>query len=515
MKGQLFTGRIVHLLIKAVHFIIFTCFASQSYAQEGSRHIEIIHSDIVEFIQSTGPAVKRLIGNVAFRQGNALMYCDSAYYYSVENRFDAFSRIHIKQGDTLDLYGDYLKYFGNQKLAQVRKHVRLIDKESRLRTENLDFNLAESYGYFFDGGDLDNGANKMKSRNGYYYTRQKLFHFKNKVEIYNPDYTIFSDTVKYNTVSQIAWFFGPTHILGKENTIYCENGWYDTKLNISQFNQNSKLFNKGQTLTGDSLHYERDRGFGEAFKHVELFDSAENVLLKGSYGWYYEKPEHAMITGKAEMVKMSSTDTLYIHADTLRSYTDSLLKKVMLGYYHVKFFKTDLSSKCDSLSYSESDSTIRLFGEPVLWSNVNQITAEYIDIFTRNRKIDRLEMLNSAMIIEQQDTVRFNQIKGKKMIGYFSNGMLSHIKVNGNGQTIYFVKDGDEIVGINKAEGTNLIIYMKEKKMSRIVFLVKPSGTLNPLNKVSAQDMILKGFKWLDEYRPLTRDDIFVWKMVK
>ena len=155
----------------------------------------------------------------------------------------------------------------------------------------------------------------MKSRIGYYYSRQKLFHFKDQVEIYNPKYTIFSDTVKYNTVSQTAWFFGPTRILSKENTIYCENGWYNTKLNIAQFNQNSKLFNKGQILTGDSLHYERDIGFGEAFKHVELFDSAENVLLKGSYGWYYEKPEHAMITGKAEMLKMNNADTLYIHAE--------------------------------------------------------------------------------------------------------------------------------------------------------------------------------------------------------
>jgi lipopolysaccharide export system protein LptA len=384
-----------------------------------------------------------------------------------------------------------------------------------LRTEYLDFNLAESYGYYFNGGDLDNGENKMKSRIGYYYSRQKLFYFKDQVEIYNPNYTIYSDTVKYNTVSQTAWFFGPTHILSKENTIYCENGWYNTKLNIAQFNQNSRLFNKGQTLSGDSLHYERDIGFGEAFKHVELFDSAENVLLKGSYGWYYEKPERALITGRAEMIKMSSSDTLYIHADTLRSVTDSLQKKVLLAYYHVKFYKTDLSSKCDSLRYSEADSTIRLFGEPVLWSGVNQLTAEHIDIFTKNREIDRMEMLNSAMIIGKEDTLRFNQVKGKKMIGFFSGGMLRHINVNGNGQTIYFAKDGDELLGMNKAEATNLVIYLKEKKMTRLVFLVKPTGTMFPIDKIDPKEMMLKGFKWLDEYRPLTRDDIFVWRMPK
>jgi lipopolysaccharide export system protein LptA len=502
-------------LVKTVLCIFSSGILNPLCAQEGPRQIEIVHADYVEFSKSMGAGVKRLIGHVVFRQGNAEMYCDSAYHYSDENRVDAYSHIHIKQGDTLDLYGDYMKYLGNLKLAQVRRNVRLIDRENRLRTEYLDFNLAESYGYFFNGGDLDNGENRMKSRIGYYYSRLKLFHFKDHVEIYNPKYTIFSDTVKYNTVSQTAWFFGPTHILSKENTIYCENGWYDTKLNIAQFNQNSRLYNKGQILTGDSLHYERDIGFGEAFKHVELFDSSENVLLKGSYGWYYEKPERAMITGKAEMLKMNNSDTLYIHADTLRSVTDSLQKKVMLAYYHVKFFKSDLSSKCDSLRYSESDSTIRLFGEPVLWSDVNQITAEHIDIYTKNRKIDRLDMLSSAMIIEQVDTQRFNQVKGKKMVGYFSDGLLSRIKVNGNGQTIYFPKDGNEIIGMNKADATNLIIYLKEKKMSRIVWLVKPSGTLFPPEKINPQEMVLKGFKWLDDYRPLTKEDIFVWRMVK
>ena len=154
MSRHLSVSKIGIPLVKVAFCMFFTGFAYVAYAQETPKQIEIIHADYVEFSKSLGAGVKRLIGHVVFRQGNAQMYCDSAYHYSDENRVDAYSHIHIKQGDTLDLYGDFMKYLGNQKLAQVRRNVRLIDRENRLRTEYLDFNLAESYGYYFNGGDL-------------------------------------------------------------------------------------------------------------------------------------------------------------------------------------------------------------------------------------------------------------------------------------------------------------------------------------------------------------------------
>jgi lipopolysaccharide export system protein LptA len=486
--------------------------SQQILIAQATKKIEIEHANTMEFDKSMGPDVKRLLGNVVFRHENSIMYCDSAWYYSAENRVDAFGHIHVRQGDTVHLYGDYMRYLGEKKIAEVRKNVRLIDKETILNTENLDFNIQDSYGYYFNGGTINSGENTLKSKYGYYYSREKLFFYKGNVELHNPDYTIFCDTLKYQTVQKIAYFLGPTRIISDENLIYCENGWYNTEKKISQFNKHAYLKNKNQVMHGDSLYYERENGFGEAFKNVELFDSAENVILKGEYAYYHEEPEKALLTGRALMIKVTDSDSIFIHADTLRSVTDSSGQhKIMKAYYHMKFYETDLQAKCDSLAYSLADSVIRLYGEPVLWSDENQLSAEYIAIYTRNRDIDRLEMTNTAFIISQEDSDRYNQVKGKTMTGFFANGELSRIEVIGNGQTIYFPKDENELIGVNKAESTNLTIYLKERKVDRIIFRVQPAATLSPLQDVTGNDLYLKDFRWFNKYRPKEREDIYQW----
>jgi hypothetical protein len=236
-------------------------------------------------------------------------------------------------------------------------------------------------------------------------------------------------------------------------------------------------------------------------------------LLTGNKAIYYRSPEKALITDSAMFIQYSENDSLFVHADTLRSDPDSTGQyKILRAYYHVKLFKSDLQGKCDSLSYSYSDSVIRLHVDPVLWSEENQLTAELIEIHTRNRKLDFIEMNKSAFIVSQEDSTRFNQIKGKDMTGYFREGQLYKIHVVGNGQTIYYAVEDGEIVGVNQAESSNIIIYIKDKKIQRINMITKPDGILNPLDYVSENELFLRGFSWLDKDRPKTKWEIFRWE---
>jgi len=473
--------------------------------------IEILNSDSMEKDEKTVNAIK-YIGNVIFRHDEAIMYCDSAYFFTEENTVTAYHHIHIEQGDTLDLYGDFLTYDGNEKLAKIRENVKLIDKETVLTTDNLDFNLRTNIGYYIDGGIIRNGDNDLESGTGFYYSRLKLFHFRDSVVIHNPDYTIYADTLKYNTVTEIAYFLGPTEIISEDNYIYCENGWYDTKKDISQFNENAYFATEGQYLRGDSLYYERNTGLGKAFDNVELFDSAQNIILKGRYAIYIEDPEYALLTDSAQFIQISDEDTLYVHADTLESVLDtSGIYKILKAYYKVKIFRVDIQGKCDSLAYLESDSVFQLFGEPVLWSEENQLTADHIDLHLANEKLHYIDMLSSSFIVSQEDTVKYNQIKGKNMRGYFVNNKLVRIEVKGNGQTIYYAKDRDDLIGINRAESSDLIIYLKEGKIDRINLILAPKATLYPPDGKEEFEKILKGFKWLDKYRPDSKEEIFIW----
>lgn len=493
-------------------FIILLCFLYSSLDAQKIRKIDI-NADYIEFDDELGNDAKRLIGNVKFSHEGILMTCDSAWYFSEANTVDAYSNVHLWQGDTLDLYGDYLKYRGDVRFANVRRNVILIDKESKLTTEYIDYDFSKDLAYYLGGGKIINANNNLESKQGYYYSKEKLLFFKDSVTLINPDYTMYSDTLKYNTVSEVAYFLGPTDIVSDENYIYCENGWYDTRNNISQFNKNAFLQTEDKTLRGDSLYYERETGIGKAYYQVELIDTTENIILRGNYALYFEASDYAMLTDSALMIQIDNQDSLYIHADTLKSIPDTILDiRTIHAYYHVKIFRSDLQGKCDSLVYSDLDSAFRFFGEPVIWSDENQLTAELIEIFTKNQKIDHIKMNDGAFIISEEDSSHFNQIKGRNMIGYFKNGKLNYVDVNGNGETLYFVPEEEVLIGANKAESSSLKIYLEDNKISRINFLTQPKAIYYPIGLLLPNDAILKDFIWLKEYRPLRMEDVFRWK---
>jgi lipopolysaccharide export system protein LptA len=496
-----------------LNFIILLVFACQSpfvYSQQG-KQIEILHANTAEYSKQI-PDANRLIGEVQFKHENAIMSCDSAYFYSKENYIDAFGHIHINQGDTLHLYGKTLKYDGKTRIAQIRDNVKLMDSQNVLTTNYLDFKIAEDIGYYTNGGNIVNGENKLSSNVGYYYAKPKLFYYRTKVVIINPQYIITSDTIKYNTISKTAFFYGPTDITSKENYIYCENGWYNTAANISQFNKNAYLKSATQLLKGDSLYYERTNGIGRAFHNIWLIDSTQKVIISGNYANYREKPQYAMITDSAVFMQYNDKDTMFVHADTLLSIADSAnMEKTIRAYHHVKIYKIDMQGKCDSLTYTSVDSTMRMFFHPVLLTDENQLSSDYIEMLMANQKINRINLNTSSFIISKEDSGKFSQIKGKKMTGFFKENELYKVNVSGNGQAVYYVKDKDVIVGVNKSVCSDLIIFIEKRKIQRIVFLTQPDATLYPLDRMPKEETILKDFKWYEKSRPATKEEIFNW----
>jgi lipopolysaccharide export system protein LptA len=466
-------------------------------------------ADYMEYDQKIAGGAYRNIGNVQFSHEGVLMYCDSAYYYPDVNSLDAYSHVHIVQGDTVNLFGDFLHYDGNSRMAEIRKNVKLVGKNTTLTTRALDFDLGRNIGYYKTHADIVSDENNLSSRQGYYYSNQQMYYFRDSVILRNPKYTIYSDTLQYQTVTRVAYFFGPTEIVGDSNYIYCEKGWYNTESNISMLKQHALVRNKKQTITGDSLYYERETGYGEGFSNIELLDKEQNVILRGNHALIHQKEDRALLTDSAQFIFITREDSVFIHADTLRAIPDSAGRKQLKAYYNVRLFKPNLQGVCDSLYYSTSDSILRLYDKPILWSGENQLSAEYIEIWTKNRQLDQLHMQRLAFIINQEDSAKFNQIKGKTMICFFRNNELYKIKVNGNGQTVYYAKDKERLIGVNIAQSSDLTITVKLNKPDRILFITKPTAVLYPLNLAPKEELILKDFKWHDPERPKNKNDIF------
>lgn len=464
-----------------------------------------------------GSGKNRLLGNVIFEHEGALMYCDSAWLYSEDNRLQAFENVHINQGDTLFLWGDFLEYSGNTRLAKVTgEEVRLKDSKMELVTDRIDYDRNTSLAYYYTGGVITSEENKLTSEEGYYNSKTKLFNFKDSVVLVNPKYTIESDTLLYNSDTRFAYFHGPTTITSDSSHIYCENGVYNTVEDIAQFEKNAYLYDKNKYLTGDSLYYEKKTEFGEAFENVVVHDTVEDYVITGGYGQYTGSKDSTFVTLDPIYSVKQEEDTLHIHGDTLFStkVPDSLFGEYrMVKVFHkVKFYKKDIQGKCDSLVYADKDSIIRMYYDPLVWNDSSQVSGDTIYMTIRNEKLDSLKVYSNAFIIGIVDPVKYNQIKGRTMFGRFSDNKLSRVFVNGNGQTIYFPKDeSKKFIGMNHAVCSNILIKLKDSQVSSITFLTKPEAKLYPISESGGEKSKLEGFQPRFDERPKSKADILIW----
>jgi lipopolysaccharide export system protein LptA len=416
-------------------------------------------------------------------------------------------------GDTLNLYGDYLYYDGETGKAFIQGNVELIDKETHLYSKTLNYDVNNKIASYNDSGKIINEKNTLTSVVGIYYTSEKMFHFKDSVKIVNPEYVMTADTMDYNTESETAYFTGPSEVEGDSIYIYCEKGWYDTKKDIARLWKNAVIDNKTQIIHGDSLFFDNNSGFGEAFRNISISDTTNDVIVTGNYAWYYKNPERFMVTDMAVFTQTSNNDSLYLHADTISAVTvyDSAGTsfRLMRAFYKCRIFSAGMQAKCDSLSYSFQDSVIRLYQSPVLWSEENQMTSDSIAIFTKNRQAERLELYNSAFITSEVDSIRYNQIKGRTLRGYFRNNKMYKIRIDGNGENIYFLVDKEGLIGVNHAKSSSIEILIDNGKISDIFEYQNPDGLLNPPMKEPVIMQRLPGFNWYDYLRPKSRADIF------
>jgi lipopolysaccharide export system protein LptA len=478
-----------------------------------STQVYLEHADHARLGSEKGRSFQRLIGNAKLRQDSTYFYCDSASLFE-SNNLVAVGNVHINYSDSVNLYGDYLTYDGNTRIAILDSNVRLVDKRATLYTDHLEYDRDRAMAYYYTGGRIEDGKNILTSKTGRYFTRTYDFLFSDSVVAVNPDYTMDADTLRYNTESQIVYIEGPTNIYGKEDKIYSEKGWYDTRNNQAELDRNNQVIHLEQILKADYIYYDRENEYGKAVGNVWLKDTVQKIILEGGISEFYRTKKYSYVTDSACAILIDTRDSLYMHADSMILVLDTTGKaKLLFAYHRMKFFRSDLQGMCDSLVYRVKDSVIALLKEPVLWSAENQLTADSMWLYISKNRIDSMVLFNMAFIIARDSTDTFNQIKGKQMRAYFRNNELYLIKVQGNAETIYFVRDeGKEMIGINKTVASNMAIMLDNRKIKQILYLTQPEATLYPEKDVIEEDRFLKDFNWIHQQRPANLQEIFIWK---
>lgn len=708
------------------------------FGQKKSQ-VSLVNAESSESKKTPDGKIMLIVHNGLFKQDYSTLRSDSAYFYPDRNAVDAFGHVIINQGDTLHIYSDKLNYNGNTKLAILIDHVTMVDKDATLTTNYLTYNTATRIANYTGGGKMVNKDNTLVSKNGYYFAFSRDAYFRYNVVCTTPDAVIKTDTLRYNNGTRIAYFYGPTHIYGAKDkdTLYTEDGTYSTITEQARFGKKN-LYSQGtKSLKGDSLFYDRLKGYGRAVKHVTFNDNEQKTAIKGGLGEYYSADGRAVVTqnpymivvteekdtsktdsvnhtrraaaktdsvskkaqvqnkadsatikrlglapavkakevpkndasnktaqvqSKADSVtikrlglvpaaKLKETakidtgktkvkapvknnkeqtamkpatvktddriklDSLFLGADTLetqiltykdfkilkqqrwdashqdtsikvirtvmltkppkvltliapvipedtsfhhrdifgkpkpkakpvpkkplkpvdpkkahqdsiktRQVADSLQKiadhgltdtsriRIVSGHHHAKIFKSDLQAKADSMFYSYSDSTIRMFVRPMIWTQGSQLSGDTITLQMKNKKLDNIDLYPAAFIvnIEKKDSLHFNQVGGKTMHGTFKNDKLSTVLVSGNAETIAFKHDSltNKATDMERSVSGKIRVHFKNGEVTYGALISKSESRLNTIEKVKDEDKVLKGFIWKPKDRPASKEAI-------
>ncbi|MPL83685.1 LPS-assembly protein LptD [bioreactor metagenome] len=470
------------------------------------------HANTLSFDKAFMPDVQVLNGDVCFRHDSSYMYCDSAYFYEQTNSLEAFSNVRMEQGDTLFVYGNYLHYDGNTQMARLRENVRMENRPDSvtLFTDSLNYDRVANIGYYFNGGLIVDMENELSSFYGQYAPSTKMTVFNDSVRLVNPKFTLYSDTLQYNTESKIATILGPSTIVSDSGTVYTSRGWYNTVENTSLLLDRSKVVSGSKILIGDSISYNRGMSYGEAFGNVFLQDTTQNVMLLGNYAYYNEKDGSALATDSAQFIEFSQKDSLFLHADTLRMITIDSTAREIKAYYGVRFYRVDLQGVCDSMQFNTKDSVLNMYKNPVLWNEQYQLYGDTIEVYMNDSTIDHAHVKQFAFAVQHVDSMYYNQLKGNDLKARFEGKELRQIEVSGSAESIFYPleEDGSK-VGLNETKSGFLTMWIKDNKLDKLLLLTNPVGSITPIPDIDPSKKTLKDFYWFDYLRPQNKEDIF------
>ena len=483
-----------------------------AFAQKPSK-IVVESADYGDINELELPNATLLTGNVRVSHEGIVMTCNKAYYFKDENYIKAFGNVEMIQGDTLYLNSKYAEYNGNVKKAYATGNVVMHSPESTMSTDTIHFDRNTQEAYFNNNGTIINKNNTLKSKAGRYYVKEKKYQFLSSVVLTNPEYTIKSNHLDYFTAQGDSYLHGPSTITGKDNFIYTENGYYNSKKNTGNFKRKSYIKYKDRLIEGDSLYYDRKKEFASGTNNVKITDSINKAIIKGHYGEVYKNKDSLFITKHASIRYKIENDSMLIYSKRI-IVTGKAGERIVRGQQNVRFFKTDLSGKCDSIHSDQKLALTKLIGRPILWNFENQMTGDVMHLIGNNKteKLDSLKILNNTFIISK-DTIGsgFNQIKGINLYGKFKENKLYEADVVKNTEVVYYMRnDKNELIGINKNVSSRINMTMDDKnKVDTITFFDNVDGDIYPEKDLPENARKLRGFVWRGDERIKSKEEIY------
>lgn len=504
-------------------------------------------------------------GNVVIEQGDSVkIWADSARYFGFIRTADLFGDV-ILENNTKKLFTEKLHYDLNTKIATYntkatledantrtqltsrrgqfntqtkeaffKDQVLVVDKNFDLKTDTLRFNTQTNTAYFLAPTLIYlKDTAQFYTEGGYYDLDKDLAEFTQTPQYKKGDQVATSDTMFYNGKTKEITLQGnafskdsvrqatANRIIYNRETEKSElqgNAFYkddkqevksDTVL-VNGKNKTystrgrSKIINGNQILQADFVDFKDSLGIAKG--SVLWQDTAAKTTIRCENMAYDQRTDYIKASGNRPILtSLIDNDTLWLRADTIISFKANLTDsaRMMLAYFKVRTYKSNFQSTCDSLSFTETDSTFRLFKNPIVWQDTSQMTADTMRILLKDKKIERVFMKNNALIINSRDEVYYNQIKGRQITAFFEGDDIRRMFTEGNAESVYYaLDDKNAYVNVNKVDCSEMMIYFGNNKVDKIKFYTQPKAKAMPMKTTNHDEIKLKGFRWEIKQRP-------------
>jgi len=299
-----------------------TAHAQQSVADSSTREpVYILNAQNFYFKKLDATSeVKILSGKVQLRQGTALFYCDSCVVNSTAHIFEAFGNVHINDHDTTHIYSDYLRYLTSTKIAFFNGKVKMTDGHATLYTPDLTYDVNTKIGTYFNGGRVINKKSVLTSKEGIYYSDLRDIYFKRNVELKDPSYYLKTDSLLYNTETQIARFISDTYLKDSSGRIMrTREGYYDLAQKHAEFYSRSTIEDKSLTASADQMASDDSTKIIQMRGRAVMKDTAKGMNVLADEIFINQKTDAFLATKKPLMIIKQDNDSIYVAADTLFS----------------------------------------------------------------------------------------------------------------------------------------------------------------------------------------------------
>lgn len=485
--------------------------------------------------------------NVVLVNGAEQLFTEKLLF-NLDSDIASYSDTTLMTSKTSKLSSLKGQYDLNKKIAYFYDQVTLVDSSFNLLTDTLIYNLNTSKAEFFGPSYIYQEDTKIYAEKGFYNTdagdayfeknarynsdsgeaksdRMRYIPTENKIildgnaEVKDSNYYALADKIEYFDKDSIVILTGNATFQDEENLAKGQYIKIDQKTDEIEIIGDGYYANANNILESDTIYYNSVSQQGETIGNSVYTDTIENRRLIANYLKYNPDGSYKAynIKGRPYMEQVNEDgDTTYLVADTLFSKLvppDSLhvdTTEYFIGYPDVKIYSKRFQAVADSLVYALSDTTLTLFGNPMSWADTSQFKAD--TIVMKNQSADKgdVDLYGKANIINYIDDQYQDQIKGKVIHAKLDSQQMKSLRVEGNAEVIYFVRDAAGLyIGANKTICSFIDFLFMSGELEDIKFHGTPVSKMAPITQATETDIKLKNIAWDESRRPMNKEDAF------